>query len=63
MALLKGDLKRRAQLLDKLKAALRAVLAAREEQGLYYYYYYYYQILGHLIIIIKGGTQGCPRCP
>ena len=34
MALLKGDLKRRAQLLDKLKAAVRAVLAAREEQGL-----------------------------
>jgi hypothetical protein len=34
MALLKGDLKRRAQLLEKLKAAVRAVLAAREEQGL-----------------------------
>jgi len=37
--------------LVSLKAALRAVVAARKEQGLfiisYYYYWYYYQILGH----------------
>ena len=33
MALLKGDLKARALLVDKFKAAVRAVCAAREEQG------------------------------